>query len=194
VLAWGQTVSWNIATLSPYQWFPLFGIFAWMTMWTHYVIGAIRVNVAELSKPKYYSAVTGWLVLASLLLHPGILAYQQFRNDQGLPPESFINYVGESFQLAVMLGSIALLIFLSFEIFDRLKNNKIVQKYSLAISISQSVAMLFIFVHGLRLGTSLGEGWFRVVWVLMGIILMYCFYLIHRSEIAHITKESTSNN
>jgi hypothetical protein len=183
LIAWGQTVDWQLSSLTPYQWFPLFGILAWLIMWTHYGSGYFRIKNHELKKPKYYAGLTGWIVLACLFLHPGILAFQQYRNNQGIPPESFVNYVGESMQIAVMAGSIALIIFLSFEVYDRMKNNKWVQKYSIALSVLQSLAMTLIFVHGLRLGTSLGDGWFRVVWIVYGLLLIPIFYTIHKSEL-----------
>ncbi len=183
LIAWGQTVNWQLTSLTPYQWFPLFGILAWLIMWTHYGSGYFRVKNPQLKKPKYYAGLTGWIVLACLLLHPGILAFQQYRNDQGLPPESYINYVGESLQIAVMAGSVALVIFLSFEVYGRMKNNKWIQRHAIALSVLQSLAMTLIFVHGLRLGTSLGDGWFRVVWIMYGLLLIPIFYTIHKSEL-----------
>jgi hypothetical protein len=182
ITSWGQTVGWKLDSITPYQLFPLFGLFAWLVMWTHFVIGAFRVRNPSIRKMKLYSRVTGYTVLASLLLHPGILAFQQFRNNQGLPPESYINYVGESMTIAVFFGIIGLTIFLSFEFFDRMKNNKIVKKLGPAISISQSIAMMLIFVHGLRLGTTLGDGWFRVIWIIYGLLLFPCFYIIHKAD------------
>lgn len=183
IVSWGQTVGWQLSSLTPYQWFPLFGILAWLIMWTHYITRYFRVRNPELQKAPGYGKVTGWIVLACLLLHPGILAFAQFRNNQGIPPESYLNYVGEGLQLAVLLGSVALTIFLSFEIFDRMKNNKTVKKYWLAISISQSLAMILIFVHALRLGTTLGEGWFRIIWIIYGLLLLPCFYAIHKADL-----------
>lgn len=183
IIAWGQTVQWQIASLTPYQWFPLFGILAWLIMWTHYGSGYFRVKNPSLKKPKYYAGLTGWMVLAFILLHPGILAFQQYRNDQGIPPESFINYVGEGLEIAVMAGSISLIIFLSFEVYDRMRTNTWVKKHALALSVIQSLAMTLIFVHGLRLGTSLGDGWFRIVWIAYGALLIPIFYTIHKSEL-----------
>lgn len=183
VIAWGQTVQWQLGSLTLYQWFPLFGILAWLIMWTHYGSGFFRVLNPQLKKPKHYGGLTGWIVLACLLLHPGILAFQQYRNDQGLPPESYVNYVGEGLALAVMLGTISLMIFLSYEVYDRLRHKKWVQKYALPLSLIQSVAMVLIFVHGLQLGTTLGEEWFRVIWMIYGVLLIPIFFVIHRAEL-----------
>jgi hypothetical protein len=188
VMVWGTGINWRIATISPYQWFPLFGLLAWMIMWTHYVVGAIRTKWPDLNKPKHYSVVTSYIVLAALLLHPGILAYAQFQNDAGLPPVSFVDYVGEGLLLAIILGSVALTIFLSFEVFNRLKNRSFIKKWWLAISFTQSIAMLLIFVHALKLGTHLTSGWFLLVWLIYGAILLPCFYIIHTAEHANRTK------
>ncbi len=182
VISWGNGFSWNIESLNAYQWFPLFGLVAWMTMWGHYIIGASRIKNKGLQKPKYYSTITGYIVLASLLLHPGILAYEQKENGQGLPPDSFIDYAGQSLKLAVFIGTLSLFIFLSYEIFSRMKKTDYIKKVWPVISVSQSLAMILIFVHGLRLGSNLGSGWFRIVWIIYGLALIPCFYIIHKQD------------
>ncbi len=180
-IAWGQTVNWSLGSLTAYQWFPLLGISAWLVMWTHYITGYVRLK-SGVEKNEKYSRISGFFVLAFLLLHPGLLALVQFQNNQGLPPESFVNYVGESLRLAVFLGTIGLTIFLSFEFFERAKSIDWVSKYWWLVSIAQSLAMTVIFVHGLRLGTTLGDGWFRIVWIIFGVTLLPCFYLFHKAD------------
>jgi hypothetical protein len=181
-VVWGNNINWELRSITIYQWFPLFGLLAWMIMWTHYITGAIRVKSPELSKPKFYQPVTAYVVLASLLLHPGLLIYAQWDNGAGLPPQSYLDYVGESLQIAVMLGTIGLVIFLSFEFFDRLRTNKYIARYWTAVSISQTIAMTLIFIHGLRLGSNLSSGWFIYVWLAYGIALIPCFYIAHTQD------------
>lgn len=152
-------------------------------MWTHYVNGAVRIKNHGLKKPKYYSKVTAYIVLASILLHPGLLALAQFQNDAGLPPASFFSYLGDASRIAVMFGSISLIIFLSFEYFDRARDKAWVKKANLWISISQSIAMILIFVHALRIGGDLNTEWFRAVWLAYGLILIPCFYIIHDADL-----------
>jgi len=182
LLAWGTDVSWDVTALNAYQWFPLFGLIAWLTMASHYLTGYVLLTSKNLVRPNGYKKITGYLVLISLLLHPLILAVVQYNNQQGIPPASFINYVGSGLSLAVMLGSFSLLVFLSFEFFDRMKNNKKVLRYWTAISISQSLAMTLVWVHGLRLGSQLTEGWFKIAWFVVGLFLLPCFYVIHRAD------------
>jgi hypothetical protein len=55
--------------------------------------------------------------------------WTHYVNGQGLPPKSFYYYVGSSLTLAVIFGSIALMIFLSFEVLNRLQDNKYVKKW-----------------------------------------------------------------
>ncbi len=180
--AWSRGVDFGSGEISAYQWFPLFGLTAWITMAGHYYLGTMRIVYPELKKPKGYKSLTGYLVLGSLLLHPGILAFEQKSNGQGLPPTSFYNYVGDGLKLAVMLGTISLLIFLSFEVFERIKDKKIIKNNWTAISISQSLAMTLVWVHALRLGNDLGEGWFRFLWFVAGLALIPCFYIIHKED------------
>lgn len=181
-LTWSRSIDWDSGYISAYQWFPLFGLTAWITMAGHYYLGTMRIVYPELKKPKGYKTFTGYLVLGSLLLHPGILALEQNNNGQGPPLASFYNYVGDGLKLAVMLGTISLLIFLSFEVFERIKDKKIIKSKWTAISVSQSIAMTLIWVHALRLGSNLGEGWFQFLWFVAGLTLIPCFYIIHKED------------
>lgn len=181
IYVWGDHASWRIGSLNTYQWFPLFGLLAWTIMALHYYLGSLRVLIPGLRKPNYFKAVTGWLVLGSILLHPGLLAYEQSKNGEGLPPDSFVSYVGEGFKLAAMLGTISLIIFLSFEVFDRIRRGNILKKFWWVISMSQSIAMVLIWIHGFRLGTHI-NGWFEIVWIVMGALLIPTFFVIHRSD------------
>jgi hypothetical protein len=135
-----------------------------------------------LKKEIAYSKFSSHVVLGCILLHPAILAYMQLKNSQGVPPQSFVNYVGEDLKLAVMIGSFSLLLFLSYEFFKRMKENATVKKHWGAVSLSQSLAMLLIFIHGLRLGQDITDGWFRFVWILYGVALIPCLYVIHRED------------
>jgi predicted ferric reductase len=182
ILAWGQNLNWQISTATGYQWFPLFGLVAWMIMWSHYITGGIRIRSSGLKKSGLYARLSAWLVLFCMLMHPALLVYTQYQNTNTLPPESYINYVGEGLALAVMLGTVSLLIFLSFEVFERLKHKPIIKKNWRFISLSQSLAMVLIFVHALRLGSIATNGWFAVVWAGCGLLLVPCFYLIHSLE------------
>lgn len=181
ITAWGQGVNWQIDSITAYQWFPLFGLLAWMIMATHYFNGTLRILNPELKKPSYYSKVTSYIVLACLLLHPGILAFAQLKNGAGIPPASFTDYVGESLMFASFLGSMALVLFLSYEVFERLKDRATLKKYWWLVSVSQSLAMVFIFVHALRLGGEL-KGWFLAIWIVYGLVLLPCFYVIHKAD------------
>lgn len=181
-IAWGNSVNWNIANLTGYQWFPLFGLLAWMMMATHYYTWYFIAKDSSLKKTRSYLSFSTYAVLAMLILHPGVLAYSQWTNNQGLPPDSFTDYVGQSLQLAVFLGSFSLILFLSYEIFMRIKNKPSVNKNWWLINITQTLAMILIFVHALSLGSVVGDGWFRVIWFAYGILLLPCFYVVHKSD------------
>src|SRR6478735_3876600 len=62
--------------LGPYDLFPLLGLVAFTLMWSHYVSGALRryLDVPKRALRVYFE-VTAWVVLALILLHPGLLWY-----------------------------------------------------------------------------------------------------------------------
>jgi hypothetical protein len=170
-----------------YKLFPILGLSAFSLMWTHYIIGAVRRALNEdKSAVKSYGAVTGAVVLALIILHPGLLWYQLWRDGLGLPPKSYLNAYPAFQHLALLAGSTSLLIFLSFE-FKKFLQKKAVWKY---IEYLQIVAMFAIFYHGLTLGDELEVGWYRAVWFFYGISLAGALVYNHWYDAKKVTKES----
>lgn len=181
VVAWADMRQWNFENISALALFPLLGLLAWSVMWTHYAVGGLRL-VRPFVRNRLYSQISGVVVLFCLLLHPGLLAYSQFKFTDTLPPTSFYNYVGLSLQWAVLIGTIGFIIFLSFELFERLQKHGWVARNWRWISAAQMIAMILIFVHALTLGQNLQSGWFLFWWVGLGALLIPCFGLIVRAE------------
>ncbi len=175
----------NPLHLTAYSIFPLLGMLAWTTMWSHYAYGSLRLAFPSLTKNVAYSKTTEIFVLACIVLHPSLLAWQLWRTTGALPPTSFYKYVGSSLKLFVMSGSFALLLFLSYEVLHRLREKPMVIKNWRWISLSQMLAMVVIFVHGLKLGQNLRAGWMQFVWVCMGALLVPAFALVLQHEWKH---------
>lgn len=162
--AWGDFINWRFN--SSYRLFPLFGLLAFSIMWSHYIAVALRIRYKpEKGNLKKYFSYTSKAVLVFILLHPGLLIWQLWRDGLGLPPKSFLeNYVNPSMKGAVILGTISFFVFLSFEL-HRVYGRRSWWKY---VQYGSDVAMVMVFIHGLRLG-SLMNGWFRYVWYFYGI-------------------------
>jgi len=183
ITVWGQSISWQFDTLSPYTIFPVLGLLAFSIMWSHYMIGTLRRMLSPESDLKTYFEWTGYAVLILLLFHPGLLIYQRFRDGFGLPPGSYMDYVAPSMAWIVLLGSISLLAFLSFEL-KRWFDEKKWWKYILVVN---DIAMLAVFYHGLKLGTQTHMDWFRYVWWFYGVTL---FAVLANSYVTHIRQRS----
>jgi len=108
---------------------------------------------------------TGAVVLALLFLHPVILIANLKRDGFGLPPASYLAVYPETMQGVIMLGTVSLLIFLSFEL-RRWLNEKL---WWYMVEYLQLLAMGLIFYHGLTLGRELSVGWYRMVWWFYGV-------------------------
>ncbi len=164
--AWGTTYGWKFTPLSAYQLFPLLGLLAFSIMWSHYINGAAR-ELAGLDRSvlKRYFAITSYMVLALILLHPGILIYQRFRDGFGLPPGSYESYVAPGLGWLTLLGTASLCVFIAYE-FRRVFGR---EPWWHFVTEAGDLAMLAILYHGFRLGSDLQRGWFRYVWL---------FYLI----------------
>jgi hypothetical protein len=168
IYVWGQSFSWEFSAISPYQFFPVLGLLAYSLMWTHYVTGTVRDYFLKNADLRAYFRYTGYVVLAAIVLHPGILIYSLFRDGFGLPPGSYEHYVMPGLAWVTLLGTASLLVFLAFE-FRRWYAQKAWWKY---VASASDAAMLAIFYHGLRLGTQLHGGWFRGVWWFYGLTLV----------------------
>ncbi|HET6924559.1 MAG TPA: DUF2127 domain-containing protein [Candidatus Saccharimonadales bacterium] len=167
---WGSSLEWRFAGLSPYQLFPLFGLLAFSLMWGHYVVGMLCRLFLDRGKLDDYFRLTGYAVLVLILLHPGILVYQRFRDGFGLPPHSYETYVAPGLAWVTLLGTVSLLIFLAFELHRWFKDASW-WKY---VAAAGDLAMLAVFYHGLELGTHTHVQWFRVVWYFYGVTLVGC--------------------
>lgn len=185
ICAWGQSFGWDSRAINGYQFFPVLGLLAFSIMWTHYMVGVVKRTTFKDVPLAEYFRYTGYVVLAAIVLHPGILAYQLFHDGFGLPPGSYLRYVGPSMDWVVLLGTASLLAFLAFEL-HRWYARRSWWKY---VIVAGDAAMLAIFYHGLRLGSQLQGGWYHVVWWFYGITLLaalaykYVLVLQHRREI-----------
>jgi hypothetical protein len=170
VIAWGSDFGWHILPFSSYIVFPVLGLVAYSLMWSQYAVSAISelsgVNGAALAK---YFKVTGWLVLALICLHPGLLIYQRHHDGFGLPPHSYESYVAPGLGWITILGSASLLVFLTYE-FHRVFGTRPWWRY---VQAAVDIAMIAIFYHGLRLGTQTSHGWFRIMWWFYGLTLIF---------------------
>lgn len=162
VVAWRQALPLPADQLTVYSIFPVFGLLAFSLMWTHYIVGALRLYTGvDRSKLDTYYDVTAATVLASLLLHPGLLTWQTWRDQLGLP----LSYVAPDLRLYVIIGAIAWLVFLAFE-FKRVYGERSWWHF---IDRANELAMVGIFVHGYFLGKALLPSWFVSLWLLYAI-------------------------
>ena len=157
--------------LTLYDIFPPLGLMAFGLMWTHFVMGALRRYAGvSASSHRLYMPVSMGLVLALIVLHPGLLWLALYLDGFGLPPQSYMQVYSGQLGL-IALGMTALLIFLAYEL-KRFFGDRSWWKY---VSGAQIVGMLAIFVHAIGLGNELRTDWFFVVWIGLGVTLVVSF-------------------
>jgi hypothetical protein len=181
LFVWGDSLAWHFSGLSTYQIFPVLGLLAWSIMWSHYMTNFMRSSFMHGKKMPEYFRFTGYAVLVLIVLHPGLLIYQRFRDGFGLPPKSYETYVAPGMGWITLLGSVSLLVFLAYE-FKRWYENRKWWKYVVSAG---DVAMLAIFYHGLELGTQLHVQWFRYVWFFYGICLVAVLLVKYLPKLQH---------
>jgi len=178
VLGWGQGIHWKITHINSYQLFPLFGLLAFSIMWSHYIVSAVRQYLGIAKKElQGYIKITGWIVLLAIVMHPGLLEWQLWRDGFGLPPGNVLeSYVAPTLRWAALLGMVSLLVFLAYELkrwFDD-------RGWWRIIEVATDVAMIAVLIHSLKLGSLLQHGWLRMVWYGYGATLLaalgYIYY------------------
>ena len=171
IIAWGQSLHWELSTLSIYQFFPVLGLLAFSLMWSHFMVGWLRRRWhQEKTVVHGYFEITSWVVLAALLLHPGLLAWQLWRDGFGLPPNSYLeHYVSPELGWIIWLGIVSLTAFLLFE----LRRVYQTARWWPFIASLSDIAILLIWYHGYRLGGNLQSGWFKMVWFVYGLTLVH---------------------
>lgn len=188
IAAWSQGYELELDDLNGYLLFPLFGLLAFSLMWAHYVVGALRRAGSIDKEPlKNYFAITGWMALIFILAHPSLLIFELWRDGFGLPPNSYLTYVGPAMKWAVALGTLSFLIFLAFESkrwFDK-------KGWWPVIEYAQVVAMFAIVAHSLALGTNLQTGWFRFVWMVYAASLLLSVAYLYFVELKQAKQEGT---
>lgn len=171
VVAWLQRYSGNLTSLTMYELFPLLGLVAFSCMLAHVAVGTlgglVRLNMERLHR---YYQYTGYVVLTCILLHPGLFVWRLYQDGYGFPPGSYLQYVESGLRVFVLLGSISFVIFLLYELKRKLGH----KPWWYCIERASDVALILVFVHGLYLGSSVQSGWFRVVWILYGVLLVSC--------------------
>lgn len=179
VFGWGQNLQWQFSGITTYQVFPVLGLLAFSIMWSHYIASALRQYFKlEKSVLKSYFDFTSYAVLFAILLHPGLLVWQLWRDGIGLPPNSYLKYVGKSMHATVILGTISLVVFLVYE-FHRVFAYKTWWKY---VAHASDIAMFLIIIHALRLGTQLQHGWPRSIWYFYAISYLASLAYIYKNK------------
>ncbi len=165
VIAWLNRNSFSDLTL--YSAFPPLGIIAFGLMWTHFIMGALRrYSGSDAKQHPVYMNISMGIVLALIILHPGLLWIALYLDGYGLPPQSQLEAYSTQI-VFVSLGTLGLMIFLSYEL-KRFFGARSWWKY---IEWLQILGMAAIFIHAIGLGSELKLDWFMAVWVFYGVTL-----------------------
>lgn len=177
-VAWGQSRNVFARGIDELSLFPLFGLVAFVLMWSHFVFGAVRrlMGLRKSAAGMYWS-ISSAFVLALIILHPLLLNYRFIVDGLGLPPMSYELAYGSK-AVFLMLGTVCLLVFLMFEL-RRWFSRKTWWKY---IEGAQIAAMIGIFIHALVLGQELRIGWFLVLWWCYGLLLVAAWVYNHEYD------------
>jgi hypothetical protein len=162
-----QGLSGPITSIGSNDIFPLFGILAFSLMWVHYAIYFLE-RFVKFELRGAYLPTTRFLVLFTLIMHPGLLAWQRLHQGLGFPPDSLLSYVDNGLQAWVVLGMAAWLSFLAFELHWWYRD----RTWFKYVGYATDAGMIAIVFHALGLGGEVQTGWFQFVWYFYAISLV----------------------
>lgn len=168
IYVWGYLLDWQFGAITWHDWFPLFGLLAYSLMISHYLTSLVRQVAKQPADPiDWYFKLTSWVVLACLLLHPGLLTYKLWAEGHGLPLGSYHYHVGTNLLVWIYLGLVCWLAFMLYELHYKFED----RSWWRYVSYISDAAMIGIFFHAIKLGQHLYLPWFRWVWYGYGLIL-----------------------
>lgn len=144
----------------------LLGVVAFNLMWAHYVVDALTPKKKnETDNWHYYASRIA--VLVAILAHPFLVNWYLIANGYGWPPTNYGMFLG-TLAWAVILGIVALVVFLLFEA------RHYFAKYKRPIHHANIIAMFLVFIHGFLIGMVIMNTWYIWIWW----ILLFGFTLV----------------
>ncbi len=194
-ISWGQGFSWQFGRLSVYSVFPIFGLVAFSLIWSMYVVSFFKRHYKSEGSLDLYFKVVPIIVFAAILIHPGLLWWQLWRDGFGLPPESYLqHYVAPSLKWAALIGSTAWFVFIVYEFRYKFRD----RSWWKFVEYAADVVFVGLFFHALALGQQIHHvGWFRYVWFFYGFVLAVVIadlYLMKFSKNQSSKKSVPSNS
>jgi hypothetical protein len=162
IYIWGQGIGWESANINLYTAFPLFGLLGYTVFWLQLLNQALADHwEANGIQAKKFDPRTGPIFMATVILHPLLLAIAQF-------PNSTLDYVARNLQGYIVIAMLSLVIFIITEFAIRLKQGYYIKKYSKPINVVNYITFVLIFFHSTTLGQHLQEGSLRMLWWVYG--------------------------
>jgi hypothetical protein len=187
-IGWGQGLGWQFNHLSSYSLFPLFGLSAFSLIWSLYAAAFwLRHSNLEAKNFSKYFDIASVAIFIAILLHPGLLWWQLWRDNFGFPPASYLDhYVAPTLKWAVILSTIAWIIFLIYELRYKFRSRSW-WKY---MEYAADAAFVGLFIHSIYIGTNLRHGWLRLLWLFYGVSLAMFLIDLYGRQFGWISKKS----
>ncbi|MDQ5913573.1 MAG: hypothetical protein QG623_192, partial [Patescibacteria group bacterium] len=151
----------------------LLELLAFGYIWVHYLSSILKANFQEDLNTRISFRISQVFVLAAIIAHPILISANLKNKGYGSPPASYEAFFGSSKEIFILLGGISLFAFLLFELKSILKKYPKFWSYVLMFN---DLAMLLIIIHGFNLGLVISSTWFKYVWLIYGLSLLFFYY------------------
>lgn len=178
ILYWLSKQDWSLASLNAFSIFPLLGLLAFTIMWFHLMVAALIKLKPKMFDYSDFYRKTSNAVLALIIAHPLLLIYKSIQNST-----SAFDYAGDNGKVFIVFGSVALLLFLAYEVVDRLRDKPILKNNWQFVIAANRIGFVLVYVHGLQVGQHLQSGWLKALWIFYGITTAIYFVWSYSTEI-----------
>jgi len=175
---WLDSRSWSFSELGFYGLFPLLGLFAFTMMWFHLMVAYLKKIRPKMFDYENFYKITSRIVLALIILHPGLLIYKSL--SQGT---SVLDYSGNNNRAFIAFGIIALIVFLGYEVVEKFKKSSIIVNNQQYVRAFNRAAFVLVYTHGLMVGQHLQNGWLKILWIFYGITTLIYLVWAYNTEI-----------
>ena len=155
--------------------FPLFGLLGFSLIWLQIMLGAFMRPLYALFAPfdlVRFHIWEGVVAIIIVLLHPTILGIAQvLRKGVGWNLLS-IDFVEPRYTIYIILGEIALILFLTAAAAAILRNHTLLVKNWRKIHVLQYAVFILITLHSLSVGSHTQTGTLRLLWYFYAITFL----------------------
>lgn len=177
IAAWAEPFQGRLWPMSPYAASPLFDMLAFCFLVTYVLTLCLQPWLG--AHGRQLVRILACITLVMLLLHPGLLFWQLWRDGFGLPPMSYLHFYTEDQLVGVVFGAAGYLL-TALALVYGLRRTAVASR---AVTVLLCIGAAGMFWYSLLNNVFVQESWFAGLWIVLGSCsLLGMIWLLLRRE------------